>query len=345
MESNMMNGSFGNERRISVAPTGLFNHGGATCLGLSPQATLGRRSAAECWLSPQATLERRSAATDGLRLWLICDAATRLTLNVGPWLTTVAASLLLLLPTPTHAIGEFLPVGGRSAGMGDAYTALADGAEGLFWNPAAVATSGINAVAGYDLPFQIADLETAMGSAAIGIGRFGVGVTHHGSRIGTSQSGLLVGMRVKDIGAGVRIRQIQHRVDETRSRQWVVWDLGVLVGGDGIYVGMVGFNAGGKRTGILGHGGAVGLAVTRAATTVTIDVQKEAGTPTGGGVGLELDVHPSVKFRLGIGGYPERITLGLGVLRAGAVIDYGISYHTVLGSSHRASIGFRRRSP
>jgi hypothetical protein len=126
-------------------------------------------------------------------------------------------------------------------------------------------------------------------------------------------------------------------------RQWAVFDLGVLiVSPTGIGVGLVGLNVGGTKTGILGQVGMVGLAVTREATTVTIDIQKEAGTATGRAAGVEDRLNKRARIRLGIGGHPERLTLGFGVLSVGAEIDYGILYHTVLGLSHRLSVSYSR---
>jgi hypothetical protein len=256
------------------------------------------------------------------------------------WLTLL---LFLSIPSTTHAIGEFIPSGGHSAGMGDAFVALAHGAEGLFWNPGAVSMGdGLSAAAGYDRPFGISELETVSGAGRVRFGRIAAGITHQGAaEIGESSTGAIVGVRVKEVGVGVQVRHVRYDLNVGHS--WTVFDLGVVIESKtGIRVGMVGWNAGGSHTGILGHGGMIGVAVTRSGNTITVDVQKEVGTPTGGGVGIEWQVHRDVAIRIGVGGHPERMTLGMGVTQMGATFDYGILYHTVLGLSHRASMSVSR---
>ena len=252
--------------------------------------------------------------------------------------------LLLLIPTPTHSIGEFIPTGARPGGMGDAYTALANGAPGLFWNPAAVVGKDRwSAVAGYDRPFELAELETVSGAAALAIGRAGVGLTYQGGDgVGESSTGGVLGLRVRRAVIGVRLRHIQFATLEQNHR-WNVVDLGLRIdSGSGVCVGMVGWNATGHRTSILGHGGAVGVSVTREGMTVVVDVQKEAGAPTGGGVGVELTLRRGAWVRLGVGGHPERMTIGIGVARASMAIDYAAMYHTILGVSQRLSVSVSR---
>lgn len=49
-----------------------------------------------------------------------------------------AAALTVVLISPAHASFEPLPVGGRAAGMGEAYSAIADDVYSLYYNPAGV---------------------------------------------------------------------------------------------------------------------------------------------------------------------------------------------------------------
>jgi len=197
---------------------------------------------------------------------------------------------------------------------------------------------GVSSLAGYERPFGLRELETVSGVGSLRFGRVGVGVSYQGSQVAESESAVTAGIRVKEVGVGVRVRQVQYA-----DRRWPVFDLGLLiVGRNGIPVGLVGRNTGGSQTGILGHGGMVGMSVTRDRMTFAIDVQKEAGTPTGGAVGLEIRVSAIAAIRAGVGGYPERLTLGLGVRCGLAEIDYGILYHTVLGFSHRVAISLTK---
>lgn len=272
----------------------------------------------------------------------------------SPWLPYGAPSglpfflllLLLILPTPTHPLGEFTPATARSAGMGDAYVGLASGAEAVAWNPGGVPMGArVSTAIGYDQPFQMRVLEQATGLAAVTIGRIGVGVLRRDSRVPgvtESTSGAVVGVRVGRVGVGIGVRAVRFGTAGRSPRSWVAFDLGLHAAGETVRVGMTGRNVTGNAIDVLSQGGAIGVAVSWGPTTVTVDVQKEAGTETGGGVGLERAVSRSGWIRFGIGGYPERLTLGVGVRRGGLSFDYGILYHTILGFSHRASLGFGR---
>jgi hypothetical protein len=307
------------------------------------------------WRSPRrGSLKRGRQVTRGF------PAFAKATVGGRRWLTYVTASrfgysstvrfsviLLLLTSVPVHPIAEFSPGGSRSAGMGDAYVGWAAGAEGLLWNPGSVATgTTISAMVGYDRPFEIEELETVSVASILRFGRMGIGLQHQGlqaSALVESVNGMTLGLRVKEVGGGLRLRYISSQVEGRRSRNWTVYDLGILIRSTaGISVGLVGLNVTGKSTGILGQGGMVGLAVTREATTVTVDVQKEAGTATGGAAGVEYRLSELARIRLGIGGHPERLIMGFGVKGIGAEIDYGILYHTVLGLSHRLSLSYSR---
>ena len=51
----------------------------------------------------------------------------------------IALALFALFPSSAHAAFEFQPIGAHTSGTGDAGVALAAGAAGAFWNPAALA--------------------------------------------------------------------------------------------------------------------------------------------------------------------------------------------------------------
>jgi len=231
--------------------------------------------------------------------------------------------------------------------MGDAYVGLAAGGEGVFWNPGSVAMGRrISAMVGYDRPFGLSEFDTVSGASALRIGVVGIGLQYQGmqaSALMETTSGLVLGLRVNAVGTGLRFRSVQAQVSGRAPRQWVVADLSVLiVSSTGVQVGLVGHNVTGKKVGVLGQGGMGGLGVTWGTTTIALDVQKEAGTPTGSAFGIEFRPSEIGRIRFGVGGHPERLTMGLGVRKSGAEFDYGIWYHTVLGLSHRMSISFTR---
>ena len=88
--------------------------------------------------------------------------------------------------------------------------------------------------------------------------------------------------------------------------------------------------------------GVVGLVWDKPRVTIAVDIQKEAGSPTGGGIGVEFRPYQILSIRLGAGSYPERMALGIGITRGRAAIDYGILVQTVLGYSHLAPLSYSR---
>lgn len=259
----------------------------------------------------------------------------------------VVLVFFVIHPPTTHAAFEFQPVGAHTAGAGDVGVALAAGASGMFWNPAAMAWGKRVSVFGaYDRPFGMAELATQALSTGIRVGRHGVGAMYTGFGFVLYREqvfGLVYGLRVsKSAGLGVGMRFLQVMAAGFRSQQWAVFDLGLRVQmNDGAFFGVVARNAGGVRTSLLGQGGAVGVGVeVLPSVTVVADVQKEANLPTGAGIGLVFRAHPALVLRTGAGSRPERLTAGFGVQKGGLVIDYATLWHAVLGVSHRASITF-----
>ena len=245
----------------------------------------------------------------------------------------------------SHAAFEFQPVGAHTAGAGDVGVALATGAAGAFWNPAAVAWGKrLSAFAAYDRPYGMAELTTQALSAGIRIGRHGLGMRYMGFGFSLYKErvfGAVCGLRVSgqaSVGLGVRVLQISAAGMPTT--QWTVFDLGLRWRlREGVFLGAVARNAGGKDASVLGQGGAVGVGVDVMPQVVVVaDVQKEANFPVGAGIGMLYRVHPQLVIRTGMGTRPERLSAGFGVRQNGLAVDYAAMWHTVLGITHRASV-------
>ncbi|GEM_PF-1163956 len=255
--------------------------------------------------------------------------------------------LFVIHPLTTQAAFEFQPIGAHTAGAGDVGVALAVGASGMFWNPAAMAWGKRVSVFGaYDRPFGMAELATQALSAGVRAGRHGVGARYTGFGFELYREqvfGLVYGVRVsQSAGLGVGMRALQVTAVGFPGRQWVVFDLGLRVRlNKGVFLGVAARNAGGVRTALLGQGGAVGVGVEVLPTVMVVaDVQKEANLAIGAGIGLLFLAHPTLVLRTGAGSRPERLSAGFGVQKGGLSVDYAILWHTVLGVSHRASITF-----
>ena len=208
---------------------------------------------------------------------------------------------------PVHAAFEFQAVGAHTAGAGDVGVALSSGAAGAFWNPAAVAWGKrLSAFAAYDRPFGMAELTTQALSAGGRIGRhLGSRYTEFGFSLYKERVfGLIYGLRVSQqasLGLGVRVLQISAAGMPTT--QWTVFDLGMRWRlREGVFLGAVARNAGGKHTSLLGQGGAIGVGIdVMPQVTVVADVQKEANFPAGAGIGMLYRVHPQLVLRTDMG--------------------------------------------
>ncbi len=264
----------------------------------------------------------------------------------APWCFVLA----LLAPVPTRAAFEFRPIGARAGGMGDTFVAQAEGVEALFWNPASVAWGrGVEGVGGYDRPFGMGALETQVVGVVVPVGKgvVGMGYLGYGFSLYLEQTyGVTYGVALSSrLGVGLMVRGIQVTVAGMERRRWAAFDLGVRAYlAEGLVWGLSAWNAGGAAVDLLGQGGMMGVGFEAApGMRVLVDVRKEAGAPTGVSAGMEYRVGNGVALRTGVGGRPERLSLGVGVRRGVFRVDYAAIFHTVLGLSHRVSVLVGRR--
>ena len=229
------------------------------------------------------------------------------------------------------------------------FAGIASGAEGLFWNPAAVVWGQRRDLfGGFERPFGMSELETQAFGIVLEKGDHGLGMRYQkfGFALYLEQQvgltyGHLFGQR---LGLGVTVRGLEVRVAQRVTRRWAVFDLGVqAVLKKGVTWGLAAWNAGGTRMGVLGQGGMMGLGVeVGEGVVLVVDIQKESGMPTGSGVGLEYRLREGILLRVGAGGHPERVAAGMGVRKGWMQVDYAALFHTVLGVSHRVSMRFSR---
>ncbi|MDE2953492.1 MAG: hypothetical protein OXR71_03135 [Gemmatimonadota bacterium] len=253
--------------------------------------------------------------------------------------------LFTLLPSSAHTAFEFQPIGAHTSATGDAGVALATGAAGAFWNPAALAWGKrISLFGTYDRPFGIAELATQAFSAGLRTGRHGLGVKYTGFGFALYKEqvlGLIYGLRVfQQLGLGFGIRALQLSTAGMPTQHWVVFDAGIkLQIREGVFLGAAIWNAGGSHTSLLGQSGTVGMGIAiMPQVALVADIQKEATFPTGAGIGIIYHIHPQLVLRTGAGGQPERLSAGFGLRTGGFAIDYAAVWHTILGITHRASV-------
>ena len=257
----------------------------------------------------------------------------------------VLVLLFSLLPSSAHTAFEFQPIGAHTSGTGDTGVALAAGASGAFWNPAALTWGKRISLFGmYDRPFGIAELATHAFSAGLRIGRHGLGARYTGFGFALYKEqvfGLIYGLRVfQQLSLGLGIRALQLNTAGIPTQHWVVFDAGIRWQiRKGVFLGAAIWNAGGRHTSLLGQSGTAGMGIAiMPQVALVADIQKEANFPTGAGIGIIYHIHPQLVLRTGAGGQPERLSAGFGLRKSGFAIDYAAVWHTILGITHRASV-------
>ena len=255
--------------------------------------------------------------------------------------------LLCVLCANQHVFAafEFHPVGAQAAGVGNLGVVHVTGAEGLFWNPAAVVFGKATSLfVAYDRPFDVVALESQAVAVAVRWGNQGFGGTYEGFGFSLYREqvfGGVYGVRVLDrVGLGVRVRSLALMVLGQENRRWLVFDLGMRVLlNDVIDWGVAAWNVSGVRAGVLGQGGQMGVMIRVGdGACLLASVQKEAGLPTGFGVGVQNNVAKRLVLRVGMGSHPERFSAGFGLRQGWFDIDYAGVWHTFLGLSHRVSL-------
>ena len=253
--------------------------------------------------------------------------------------------VLVLLPSSAHTAFEFQPIGAHTSGAGDTGVALATGAPGAYWNPAALAWGKrLSLFAAYDRPFGLTELATQAFSAGLRLGPHGLGARYTGFGFALYKEqvfGLVYGLRVfQQLSLGLGIRALQLSTAGIPTQHWMVFDAGIkLQIRENVFLGAAIWNAGSRHTSILGQSGTVGMGIVAMPQVVlAADIQKEANYPTGAGIGIMYHIHPQLVLRTGTGSRPERLSAGFGLRKNGFAIDYAAVWHTVLGITHRASV-------
>ena len=190
------------------------------------------------------------------------------------------------------------------------------------------------------------DTEVTAVSVRIGNGAVGLGYSVFGFELYREEQLILAtAYRLSDrLGIGVTTRRLMMTAQGLFGRGWTVFDVGMQARlGGGAHVGIRAWNVGGMAIALLGQGGSIGVAFKPAVfLTAVVEMAKEAGTPTGVGVGGEYKTGKFLILRVGAGGGPERTAMGVGIRRLGATFDYAALYHIILGVTHRVSISFSR---
>lgn len=236
-----------------------------------------------------------------------------------------------------------LGLGTRAMGLGGAYAALAEGAEGLLYNPAGLARTRGIAVDSTILAGWVGAgyVGVALPSLGAGIGYLG---TSAGEGLGFSQLGLLAGfgldLRMFALPAlgGVALRYHNTNIAGESETAFGL-DIGIL----GSFPSPFGEVRAAMVIRELGFGGlstefvVAGAWISPFGLFAALDLTSEY---IAAGVGWTFMGLAEVRLGIRQEGV-FRISLGLGVRFGSYVIDYALLTHPLLAPSHRFGFGLR----
>lgn len=264
-------------------------------------------------------------------------------------------------------------VGARAQGMGEAFTAVADDATGLYWNVGCLSRNvGTQLSASFQQGLANSTYGQFMATHQLGsTGGIGLGLVlfQGGNMIldepdGSEQSvqsqidlvaQVGYGINLMDnLGVGISIKLLDSTLIGEVSATALAGDVGVLLAVDkhlslGISVQNIGADITYEETGdpmplTARLGGSYKLAVGQAhAGTLAVDLVKENDQNFAAHAGLEYWYAQTLALRLGYkGGYElENLTVGMGARWQMVQVDYAFSLIKELDHTHKVSLSLR----
>lgn len=249
-----------------------------------------------------------------------------------------------------EAAFEFHGIGCRAVGLGGSYVALAEGPEGIFWNPAGLTQSNDSRISifwGRLFTMQALSIRALGGVASTPLGSIGMGIEAYGGSLYREVSvGVAYGWALgRSLSLGARLRYGRLSIKGFGSSGMLCMDAGVCVQMvDALRWGLSVHNLAGERTAAPGERvartvlmGIGGSPVDR--IMLALDVRKDLRFPTQVGAGAEVLLSEALRFWTGVRGAPLLFSAGFGLHVDLLSIQYTVTYHGVLGASHYASFG------
>ncbi len=257
----------------------------------------------------------------------------------------------LLILKATFAYGGFgdFSIGSRAIGMGSAYVALADGPETLFFNPAGLSKSRRTILAFYIChPYGLSELTSEAFSSILQTryGQLGITIQTFGSAL-YRENTFAVGFGhpfLNRIHTGILIHIIHIQIAKYGSDiAWMIEGGSLFEVTDGLTWGLSVRNINqakiGQQKEPIPRIIRLGLSCLLINNTLlTLEMDKQSQFPWELKGGFELCPLSKLRIRCGFGRDPSTISAGIGLIWRIFSLDYGLSIHPILGTSHHGSI-------
>lgn len=245
---------------------------------------------------------------------------------------------------------EVFPKGGRSMGMGNSHTTLAD-AWSVFNNIGALADIKESQVAfSYDHRMQLNELSTLAALVAIKKDNLaiGFGVSQFGDKdFSQSQAGIGIAQRMGIASLGLKVNYFQTHTDGFGTAGSVVLEFGglaeispVLFFGAHVYNPTMA-SYGGDSPEKLPTIVKAGISYRPGEKVIAnLEAEKDILLPPQLKIGLEYSLLQRLWLRVGFNNNPERVFYGIGFRPKRFHIDYAMTQHHRLGFTHHFSFSY-----
>jgi hypothetical protein len=277
-----------------------------------------------------------------------------ITLNKRSWVVFRSGVLVILCMTqmsaPVRAALEDLPCGARSTAMAGAFVAIADDAEGLFYNPAGRSlVKRTDFMAFYTHPFGINDLIRSGVALKLNRNRYAIGLaaqTFGNEKYSEKVISSSVSAQVAyNVYVGVQMRYGLVSIERYGAAGAFIGDIGMLASLSpqvswGCCIKNVNFASLGASGEKLPQIMQTGLSLHLFdRLNFCADLYKDVRFPLDLRNGLEFSPIEPLSLRIGVGTEPSRFHAGFGINMFHFHLDYAYQSHTDLGGTHLFSIG------
>ncbi len=275
----------------------------------------------------------------------------------------IILSILLVSSALLLAVFDDYQPSARARGMGGAFTAVADDANAIFFNPAGLADLGFEGNFGYTRPFNesfsdvktlalAAELPKRIGTIGFGAKLFDVNFEDeslYGEQTWTLSHAFTLQKDIHStINFGYNLNYLRLKFDDDDSDHAFGIDLGATaLLHNRTKLGFAVSNLGQAKMGFenqikLPSKLSLGISyIPYDGVVTTLEVKKDFAEETEFMGGVEARIFDPLYIRVGVHQNPATYSAGASFVLAGVQLDYATTYHSVLGLTHALNLGYR----